>query len=648
MNRKEIQKEWFGFLNYLKRYAWQLLIFNVLLLLVWSPWMTQVVPRADTEHLIHNPFSPGNWLAIGRQGGILTRHLFRIQWFNPLFSILSGYVLICIAGMLFGYVFYRASKIDSALYAAFGLLCFTCPMIAENFYFDMMIFDIAWAWGLCAASVAFSYYGILKKSLPACIAAMICMMWIFSTYQIFVVLYVVAAVVCFVFLYCRWTLRKQNPTAPYGRIVLGLVIMTVLAFLINILITNAFFMSSDYLNNQIAWKTSPVQQCLKQIKGHVWQVFRGKGVFHTPLYGVMAFSAVLLSCWQAFAKKARLGWLFVLAVAGIQLAPFLMSIYLGGAPVPRSQLAYPMVLACDVLILYILLAEFKVLRSGALVLAVILCWTQTQTTERLLYTDQVRAQEDAYLASAIQQQMYAVAGSSKPLAFVGVYQNRLNAACVRGDLIGTSVFNFNSDVLPHYVGSSCRSCELSSTIGFDFTVASNEQIHQARLLAQDMPCWPMAGSVADAGDYVVVKLSEDLWPQEFCKIGLTEVTNQFQIQIDTEGKLLRQLDEQSIRDEYLELRGWVLKNETNSQSVTPGIFLYDNAQNQFWLMKTHQVHRPDVASYFEMPIYEYSGFTAGVSLDALGKPLGDYQLYIGVEQDGIWHLSLWGKLKVPS
>lgn len=647
MKKINFHTEWTQFKHYIKSNELPLLIFNALLLLVWLPWITQVFPRVDSEVLINNPYSPGNWLEIGRQGGILTRYLFNTRWFNPLFTSLFGFGMICIAGILFGYLFYRCSNIHSALYAAFGLICFTCPILAETFYFDMMVFDIAWAFVLCAAAVGLSYIGILRKSLLCCIAAVLAMIWIFSTYQIFVLLYVVAAVVCFVLLYCRCTFNDSATEIPYIRIVIGLILLTILAYGINTVITNAFFMTSNYLDSQIYWKTFSVQQCLQQIKKHIVQGVTGEGTFYTPLYGIMACVVVLLSCWKVFSQKARMGWLFVLAIVGIQFAPFLLTVYLGGMSNIRAQLVYPMVLACDLLILYVLIADLKLLRCGVLALAAILCWTQVQTTQRLVYTDQVRAQEDLTLASAVQQRIYEAAGVNKPLAFVGVYQNRLNLSCLRGQLIGCSIFNFNSEELPHYTGSSWRICGIASAAGFDFVRATDEQIYQGRILAQDMPCWPQDGSVVDAGDYVVIKLSEDLWPRELnILVSPQEVTDNTTVHIDAEEKVYRQIDEQLIQEGYLVINGWVFKEDANSRNVTPGVFLYNTEENKFWMMNTDQTHRKDVADFYDNSLYEYSGYTSIVSLDTVPGSFDNYELYIGVQEDGIWHLSFWGKLNI--
>jgi hypothetical protein len=80
--------------------------------------------------------------------------------------------------------------------------------------------------------------------------------------------------------------------------------------------------------------------------------------------------------------------------------------------------------------------------------------------------------------------------------------------------------------------------------------------------------------------------------------------------------------------------------------VIPGVFLYDTAESKFWMIDTNKTYRRDIASYFNSSLYEYSGFTSVVSLDAIVEAFDNYELYIGVQEDDIWHLSLWGKLNI--
>ena len=84
--------------TYLYDNRWWLLLFNGLLLFIWGPWIANTAPRIDTEVLINTPYTPHNWLDLGRQGGILTECLFVLRGFNPIFSTVGGYLLICVAG----------------------------------------------------------------------------------------------------------------------------------------------------------------------------------------------------------------------------------------------------------------------------------------------------------------------------------------------------------------------------------------------------------------------------------------------------------------------------------------------------------------------------------------------------------------------
>ena len=129
---------------------------------------------------------------------------------------------------------------DSKIYTAFEFICLTGPIMTEQFYFRLQIFEIAWAYLLCVFSVAFSYFGIIKKNIVSCVIAILAMVWIFCTYQIFVVLYVVCAVTCFVLLYQRWPIIEQRYNAPYWKIVAGLIILFAIAFVTNSVITNLF------------------------------------------------------------------------------------------------------------------------------------------------------------------------------------------------------------------------------------------------------------------------------------------------------------------------------------------------------------------------------------------------------------------------
>lgn len=48
--------------------------------------------------------------------------------------------MLCISGILFGYMSYRAGKVNPLLSIGFIFVLFSYPIMAETLYFDMMIF----------------------------------------------------------------------------------------------------------------------------------------------------------------------------------------------------------------------------------------------------------------------------------------------------------------------------------------------------------------------------------------------------------------------------------------------------------------------------------------------------------------------------
>lgn len=99
----------------------------------------------------------------------------------------------------------------------------------------------------------------------------------------------------------------------------------------------------------------------------------------------------------------------------------------------------------------------------------------------------------------------------KPIAFVGTYTSKLNAACTIGETIGLSIFNIDSNEFPHYLGSSMRICNILKTLGYSFNAVTDTQILEVQKEALNMPIWPTQGSIKEVGEYVIVKLSDNKW-----------------------------------------------------------------------------------------------------------------------------------------
>ena len=200
--------------------------------------------------------------------------------------------------------------------------------------------------------------------------------------------------------------------------------------------------------------------------------------------------------------------------------PFLLTVLFGGVKPVRSQFTYSFVLAADMLFLASRPWKYKLHRACNfdtvfIVLAAVALFSQLQVTSRLVYTENIRAQEDLRVATEIEEEINRLSDLNKPVAFIGEYDQKLNNACYTpqhiydgGTVIGYSVFNFFISRNDNYYENSNRICSFLQTVGFSFQPISAELMAEANVTAQSMPCWPQAGSVVDAGAYTVVKFSE--------------------------------------------------------------------------------------------------------------------------------------------
>ena len=350
-----LQQEWSAFCGYVKKNRWWLILFTFLFFAVWLPWIGGSTPRIDGERMIVDPYSTSNWLGIGRQGGILSQWLLGIRWFNPVFINTVGYLMMACVCVALGYLFYRTRQRGAVACVAFGFVAFTAPIMAEQFYFDMQLMMIALAYLLCATSVAAGYVAILRKKPAFAVLAVLCLIWCASTYQIFAVMYGTLSVALFILLYQRWSLEEKRENPPYLRLIVGLIAILVVAMGLNSVITLFFSSDASYLTQQIFWGKQPAAQCVRGILGHMKAGFLGSDPFYTPFMGVTALLVLASAVWQGFRGPRPKGYfLYLLALAGLQLCPFLMSVAFGTTPVIRSQLIYPLVLACNVMLLFLL------------------------------------------------------------------------------------------------------------------------------------------------------------------------------------------------------------------------------------------------------------------------------------------------------
>ena len=631
-NQNWYRRESDEFVSYIKENIVGILMTSVLILLVWEPWIFDTIPKIDTEVFLNEPYSTYNWLTIGRQGAVLTKKLFGLLWYNAYTETMFGYLTICVAAALFGYLFWRAARINTKFFACIGIVCFTAPIMAEQFYFKLQIFEIGWAYVLCAVAVASGYAAALTKSKWAFAVSVLCMIWCFSTYQIFVVIYVVIAA-CYYILMCqRKALRDRSDKTDF-RVIASLSIGFIIAVIINAIITEIWFSSGDaYLYGQVLWGIEPKERILNSVFSHIKNALVGEKPFFSPCYGLLCGLTVfsLFADWKIYKVNFRLV-LYSLAVLGIQIAPFLLTIFFGVQPTIRAQLVYPITLMCDVGILFNRCNKNKMLQMGMFLLTAVLCFNQVSVTQRLIYTDEIRGEEDIRLAEQLDNRICMVTSRNKPIAIVGTYKNRLNSATMRGELIGLSLFNMTSEIEPHYYWSSDRALRVLQTLGFTGQSVNQEQMIEARKFAADMPSWPADGSVREFDDYIVVKLA----PDDYYAMDLMEpqasISPLDSQTIVWDESTFGWIDDVSVEDGILTVNGWAIKQGCDSTFAAPQVHIFDeNGQMLYTLASGTKVRTDLNTAYSDGTEYGHSGVIARAPVNELPTNIRECKILLSV------------------
>lgn len=497
----------------------------------------------DTEDLIqYQDEFYGGWLNTGRQGLVLLKILLGNLSFNPyLTGILT---ILCFAAAVSAFLLLwdsvgRDRKTSLWAWIACGLLWISHPIMTEQFYFSLQSAEIGISIFLTAIALYLTCLwenAVIRakaegrkgkgwhRMLP--VGAVLLLLVTFSVYQIMVVLFIFGAVALILLQGLSDLLKKEECSAKELLIrMVPYVIVFLIAFIVNTVITASFFQTSDYLGNQIQWGTNGIGENLRLIAGHVVKTLTGyDSIYYNGSFGCLCLlAAVLLSLLLITRKKS---WAYIVIMlfylAALCSTPYLMTIVVGGSPAVRSQLVLPAVtgfLAYLVIELWLELWEMKAIKRS--IPAVLLCvvfigcvkgvWEQTQTTMQLYYTDNMRYEQDVDIA----RELMVIIGDKyedEEIAIVVVGNKPFdgNNACVQGETIGTSFFDYDADTQPPCYGSTRRALGLFHVLGADYDIAPMDRFESAIEYSRYMDTWPDKDCVKDLDGVVIIKMSDYL------------------------------------------------------------------------------------------------------------------------------------------
>lgn len=503
--------------EYWSGYRARILTVGLLAFLIHSSKLNSAIIGIDTESLIYGQKDLyAGWLNTGRQGLVLLKHLTGSARFNPYLAGVMTLVFLTVCVTAFLLLWDKASRGTGwPVWAGCALLWIAHPVLVEQFYFSLQSAEICMGILLTALSLWLVHeaagggrpWGYALGGLLLMLASCV--------YQIFTVMYIFGAVTVL-------SLQSLTPEesadkrrsalrgiCPYAAVFLA-------AFLCNGLITALFFSGSDYLSGQVKWGDLPVRDCVYNIALHVRNALTGRdSIFYSGILGLLFLAGLAMTL--ILLRQCGLRLLFY--YASLMATPFLMTVVCGDAPVVRSQLILPLITGflayLDAVMLGRILAgeSRRKMRGAAAGCLAALCvlggFGEAQMSLRLYYTDACRyAQDEATARELIRILEPLIGEDDTPIVVLGSRSFRGNNACVKGEIVGRSIFEHDVDEEPRFYWSTRRVIGFLHTLGYDCSQVPAQNIPYAMEFARDMDVWPGRHSVEHAGDMIVIKLSD--------------------------------------------------------------------------------------------------------------------------------------------
>ena len=521
--------------NYIKKYCSHIFFIALSVFLLHSAKLNSNVIGIDTEDLIHlgRDFY-GGWLATGRQGLVFLKFALGNSYFNPYFAGVMTLVMFALAVSLFFLLWDHVrggsgeQKYGLTAWILGGILWISHPILVEQFYFSLQSVEICICFALTAVALYLSMLWVENRTdrghfllFPA---AAVLLFITFSSYQVFVVLYIFG-VVTMLLLQSLAALTQGNaiPAKLLWKKIGLYTVLFLVSFGVNMAITKLFFSTSDYLEQQILWGKGEFLDNIRNILHHVRQVLTGAdSIFYHWGYGLLCVTSFLLLLLilrrHRVQKKSGL-FMIVFLYLAVMVMPFLMTVIMGGTPVVRSQLILPIMTGFLAYLSMTLLRHAEIKKGRAELCAaavlVLICGAgsigQAQMTEALYYTDRCRYEQDVAIAQQLIKRLKLVNRWNLPVVVIGSLEFEPNNACVKGEIIGTSFFDYDTEVEPLDYWSTRRILGFFHTLGAEYEQLHADRMPEALEYSTYMAMWPEDNCVElneDNGEFVLIKLSD--------------------------------------------------------------------------------------------------------------------------------------------
>lgn len=464
------------------------------------------------------------WCCTGRYGLVFTKLLFGFSHMIPYGANLLMLLTLNATALLLSFLVFKWSRgqVDSRFfYPVFGVMFLSSPILAEQFYFTLQSFEIAWAMLLCVTAAYFAgklaygpryrLRGESEQWLMAAarfgLPAVLLMIWAFATYQAFTVFYIIVVLVSYLLTFQAEKSVKSSRSHFFGGLRQVVLFLAGISgwWVIHKILVKFFFEEMQYTANMILWKVDPAS-CLATIKGEFLQMVRGSSFYYQRLFLPVLVLAALLMLIRAVRSCRKQLPCFVLALVLYMISPLLLTLATGGGYPMRSRMFYPLATAFAFAFVAAVIRH-RLLRLAFLLTVAVCAWQQTGYSLALQETAHIACESDRDMMNRITARMEEVAGErlgNVPVVFVGKLAPDLPADALRGEVTGHSFFEWDAS---YYAAGNHRITGLAGVMGVELKSADDEQKKAAVDYSAAMPPWPAADSVRLKDGVLIVKLS---------------------------------------------------------------------------------------------------------------------------------------------
>jgi hypothetical protein len=509
----------------------------------------------DTAYFMVDKANSLRWtITLWRFGSVLLSKLWYIKEFNPFTAFLTAFCLIWFFTISWCYiiaVFSRNTGRNNKL-IPFALVFMTMPVWAEMFYFVFMSAECALIISLCPYVIYLLFKGFLDNEKGKVICASVLLVFMISVYQPIVPMFCCGVFICFLLL----SECSEYQPQIYRNLCLKLFItllgsLIAYFFLARIVLAVFHIEKAWYVDYNNQWGIIPIRDSIIRILslgytltvGHIPMFQRivnpiiasYAGTYSLTDIEIVEYTAnvsrvhgnILLLPFVVFFlikvtsvshRKIPSGrrLLYMLAGVGIPLSIILLAVATGTRPPMRTLYALPLAFA---FMLFYLIGTYKK-KAAAVVacLSLLIAVHQAEITAQLFYSDQIRYNEDVRLAYELNNLIAQVQPENEklPVVITGSYHpsSRFQTNFIKGGSIGYSFFELMENQFKNTAIQTGTAFAFMRSLGINFDMPNENQIEQAIKEAASIPPYPNPGCVKRMQDYIVVRLSEDLYEDE--------------------------------------------------------------------------------------------------------------------------------------